>query len=104
MSMGKLLIFVALAAGVALLSACVQLRQASPPLVVSAKRDGDGCRIMVDGEQVTSERLLEIGRNSGRRRAIVIFPKETPYRCIGGTIFTLQRAGLAPVEAVMWEG
>jgi hypothetical protein len=102
--MRKLLLLGVVSAGADFLAACVQTRQSSPALVISAKRDGDGCRVTVEGERVTSERLLEIGRSSPRRRAIVIYDKDTPYKCIGGAVFTLQRAGLASVEAVMWGG
>ncbi len=103
-SMRKLLLVGVMSAGAALVAACLQKRQSSPALVVSAKGNGDGCRVTVDGERVTSERLLEIGRSSARRRAIVIYDKDTSYRCVGGAVFTLQRAGLASVDAVLWDG
>jgi len=94
----------ALSASPALLAACVQTRQEEPPLVVTARQDGDGCLVKVEGERVTSQRLLEIARRTSKRRAIVIFEKETPYKCTGGAIFTLQRAGIASVDAVAWDG
>lgn len=103
MRMRKLRLFGLLSFG-ALLVACVQPRQSSPVLVVSVMRGGDGCHVTVEGESVTSERLLDIGRSSPQRRAIVIYDKDTPYKCIGGAIFTLQRAGLTSVDAVMWDG
>ena len=104
MSMRRLLIFVALGAGAALLAACIRRREPGPLLVVSATRDGDGCRVLVQGERVTSERLREIGRRSPAPRAIVIYSDDTPYKCIGSSNLTLQRAGLASVEAVQREG
>ena len=101
--MNKLFLLGALTGGAALLAACVQLREREPPLVVNVKRDGDGCRVTVEGERVTSDRLLEIGRGAARRRAIIVYAKDddTPYKCIGGAIYTLQRAGLATVDAAM---
>jgi len=102
--MRKLLILVAIGAAAALLAACVRTREPSPLFVVSAMRGGDGCRVLVEGKRVTSEQLLEIGRRSASRRAVVIYSQGTPYRCIGGSIFTLQRAGLTSVDAVRWDG
>ena len=88
----------------ALLASCASLRRDEPLLVVTAQRDGDGCLILVDGERVTSDLLLEVAGKAKKRRAIVLYDKNTPYKCIGGSIFTLQRAGIAPVDAAMWAG
>ena len=88
----------------ALLASCASLRQDEPLLVVTAQRDGDGCLILVDGERVTSDQLLEVAAKAQKRRAIVLYDKNTPYKCIGGSIFALQRAGLRYVDAAMWGG
>lgn len=102
--MKKLLLASALFGAAALLTSCLPLRLSGPPLVVSVTRDGEGCRVTVAGEQVTSDRLLEIGRSARSRRGIVLYDRDTPYKCIGGAIFTLQRAGLASFESAMWDG
>lgn len=88
----------------ALLAACVSIRLNEPPLVVSVSRDGETCRIVVSGERVTSDRLFEIARPSWKRRVVVIYDRETPFKCVGGTIWTLQGAGLTKIDAVIWDG
>jgi hypothetical protein len=65
---------------------------------------GEGCWITVDGEEVTSNRLLELARTAKRRHAIVVFDKKAPYRCIGGVIINLQRARFATIDAALWTG
>ena len=92
-----------LTVGAGLLTSCVQLHERAPPLVVAVKRDGDGCRVTVNGERVTSGRLLEMGRSATRRRAIVLYVRDTPYKCIGGAVYTLQHAGLVNVDMAMWD-
>ncbi|WP_106639865.1 hypothetical protein [Allosphingosinicella vermicomposti] len=99
--MNRLLLATTLAGSAALLGSCVRTAPAGVPLVVSAKRDGEGCLIIIEGERASSERLLEIGRATNKTRAIVIYFKDTPYKCLGGAIFTLQRAGIAFVDAAM---
>jgi hypothetical protein len=85
-----------------LLASCIGFRERKPPLVVNVKRDGDGCYVTVGGERVTSDQLKEIARNSVSRRGIVVYDRDTPYRCIGGAIYTLQLGGLTPVDAAEW--
>lgn len=102
--MNKPPLYGTLACCAVLLTSCMQLERGAPPLVVNVKRDGEACRVTVEGERVTSDRLLEIGRSATKRRSIVLYDKDTPYKCIGGAIFTLQRAGLTTVDAAMWDG
>ncbi|QAY75185.1 hypothetical protein [Sphingosinicella sp. BN140058] len=87
----------------ALLTSCLREGQDAAQLVLNVKRDGGGCRVMLQGERVTSERLMEIGRQAKTRRAIVLHDKETPYKCIGGAVFTLQRAGINRVDVAVWD-
>ena len=101
--MNKLLLFGVLTGVAALLASCVYSRDREPPLVVSVRGYGDGCRVTVEGEQVTNDRLLDIGRGATRRTGIVVYGRGTPYKCVGGTVFTLQRAGLATIDAAMWD-
>ena len=84
-----------------MLAACVHTQSYTEPLVVSVKRDREQCRVTVNGERMTSETLLELGRRAPNRRGIVLYNKETPYQCTGAAIVTLQRAGLAYVESAM---
>lgn len=91
------------AGGAALLASCVATRTLGPPLVVSVKREGDGCQVSVQGERVTSDRLLEIGRAAAKRPGIVVYAKDAPYKCVGGAVFTLQRAGMMSVQVAMWD-
>jgi hypothetical protein len=96
----RLLMMVAAAA----LASCVHVENSAPALVVTAQREGEGCRITVEGERVGNDRLLAIGKQATNRLGIVLYDKDTPYRCLGGSIFTLQRAGLKRVEAAFWSG
>lgn len=68
------------------------------------KGDGEGCRVTVNGEPVTNDRLLELGRAADNRRGIVLYDQATPYKCTGAAIVTLQRADLTFVDAAMWDG
>jgi len=86
-----------------LFATSVGSRSYKPPLVVSVSLDGAACRVVVSGERVTSERLNELGRPASKRRAIVIYDKETPFKCVGSAIYALQRAGLTRIDAVIWD-
>jgi hypothetical protein len=90
--------------GAAALASCVHFDDSAPALVVTAQREGEGCRITVEGERVANDRLLAIAKQATNRLGIVVYDKDTPYRCLGGSIFTLQRAGLKRVEAALWSG
>jgi hypothetical protein len=71
------------------------------PFNVIVRGPTSSCTIEVSGRQVTTEELLEISRREvkpGRAAHIDANMKETPYRCIGGVISTLQRAGFKKVE------
>ena len=72
--------------------------EGTPPLVVHASQSGadQPCLIRVDGRGVNDVELLALARQArrGTREAIVRAPLNTPYRCVGGAIATLQRAHL----------
>jgi biopolymer transport protein ExbD len=58
------------------------------------------CFIEVDGRKVTTDELLAIARpevKPGRAARIDADMAQTPYRCIGGAIYTLQMAGFSDV-------
>ena len=57
----------------------------------------------VNGKRVTSDQLIELGRRVHDRRGIVLYDKNTPYKCTGSALVTLQGAGLTFVEAAMWD-
>lgn len=102
--MNRLLIAGMVAGVGAALVACVSIDPGDPPLVVSISHDGEICRVIVSGERVTSDRLTKVSRATRHRRAIVIYNKETPFKCVGGAVYALQRGGLAKIDAVIWDG
>jgi len=81
-------------------------------LSVKGGKDG-GCEVYWNTAKVTSQELLiravdklkvEIARQGGATAPGVELPEahirgdvDTPYRCVGGTIFTMQQAGFAKV-------
>lgn len=81
-----------------LLPACVS----RPPLLVDVSRDGEeGCIVRVDQRQLGSEELLEYARTRRGGKAIVRADQDSPWRCIGGAIFTLQRSGLRILDVTV---
>ena len=59
------------------------------------------CSVSVNGRVVTYDELLVIARKEAASRKDVIIDagiSDTPYRCIGGTIYALQRAGFSIVS------
>jgi hypothetical protein len=67
---------------------------------VKVRGPASSCSIEVAGRTVTTDELLTIGRHEatkGRRAHIDSNMEETPYRCLGGVIYTLQRAGFRDV-------
>jgi biopolymer transport protein ExbD len=88
---------------VALLAACTP----KPPLVVTATGAGEACTVSVNGaeftdREFTQSRLQRLAKEHAGR-LVVSSDSRTPYRCIGGAIFNLQRAGFR-VMAVRVDG
>lgn len=102
--MKRLLIIGVAIIGGALIASNVQGQRRDSPFVVNLKPAGDGCRIRVEEGEVTSDRLFQLARAAAGRRGIVVFHRDTPYRCIGSAIYALQRAGLVHVDSAMWGG
>jgi len=102
--MKRLLVFGALAGAATLTAIAAPARRSQLPLVVNVTIVGDRCQTTVDGNEVTSSQLLELGRTAKRRRAIVVFDKKAPYRCIGRAMFDLQGAGLTNIDTALWTG
>ena len=102
--MKRLLVLGALASAATLIALAAPARSSQLPFVVNVSIMGEGCWITVGGEEVTSNRLLQLARTAKRRRAIVVFDKKAPYRCIMGVIIDLQRARFATIDAALWTG
>ena len=66
----------------------------SAPLIVAV--DGPPCTIELNGSPIESEALpIAISKLKGRKLGVVIrHGPNTPYRCMGGVIFDIQRAGV----------
>lgn len=60
--------------------------------------DGQACSVTIDGKRFSDAELMTYAKASRSRRAVVEGGKTTPYRCIFGAFFTLQRAGLQTVD------
>jgi hypothetical protein len=71
-------------------SACAH-RDAGSPITIAVARGDEGCTIRVNDRQVSSDELSVALRAWPNRRAILQYQMDTPYRCIGGAIFLLQR-------------
>jgi biopolymer transport protein ExbD len=74
-----------------------------PPFRVMVRGPASSCSIEVDGHKVTTDELLAIARpeaKSGRLAHLDTDMGQTPYRCIGGAIYTLQRAGFTKVAFI----
>jgi hypothetical protein len=74
------------------------------PLVVNVQGEGTGCYVGVNGAKVTSERLVQIARAERNRRAIVVFAKDAPYKCVGSAVVVLQQGGIAKIDVAPWFG
>lgn len=66
----------------------------SAPLIVAV--DGPPCSIELNGAPIVSEALPgAISKLKGRRRGVIVrYRPNAPYRCIGGVMFNIQRAGV----------
>ncbi len=73
-------------------------------LRVHVQRAGDisepRCEIRVDGRLVTSDELAVLARGWEGNALIVGDGYDTPYRCVGGAVFALQRAGMQGIGFV----
>jgi hypothetical protein len=71
-------------------------------IVANVPRDGDGCRITVDGKQVTSDALLRLVGPGKYHRAIIVSRHDVTYKCIGEAVYMFQRAGLLQIDFATW--
>jgi hypothetical protein len=72
----------------------------SQDLTVRVAQADGRCRLEVEGKRVSSDELIAIvkSRKAWLGRGQVIGDPKTPYRCIGGAIYSLQLAGFPKVE------
>jgi hypothetical protein len=71
-----------------------------PAFNVKVRGPANACYFEVKGRVVTIDELLKIGREEAaktRRAHIDADVSETPYRCLGTVIYTLQTAGFKQV-------
>jgi hypothetical protein len=70
--------------------------EAPAPFNVKVSGPAYSCSIIVAGQKITDDELLALAQkevSKGRAAHIDADLQNTPYRCFGGVIFTLQRAG-----------
>lgn len=55
------------------------------------------CFVEVDGTRIATEDFAAYARRWRHRSVRLTFAGDTPYRCVGGVIFNLQRAGVRDI-------
>ena len=83
------------------LCACNAGSAARAPLEIVIALDSAGrCSIHIDGQKMNDNELLQklAERPSGQEVVLKGGAEDVPYRCIGSTIYTMQRAGV-PLKA-----
>lgn len=71
--------------------------RSTPPVILHAIGDTAACHIEWDGRSLTLDELLVVARSWRGRTAHIEAGIDTPYKCIGSVIYTLQRAGVRKV-------
>ena len=75
-------------------------RQTKPENIeIAVTRDGDvywGLQLVKDNEELVN-RLKKVATQQPQPEVHIRGDINTPYKCIGGTVFTMQRAGFARV-------
>ncbi len=61
---------------------------------------GGRCSIHVDGRPIAERDFLAFARRWRGRKAHIRGDPRTPYRCVGGVIFELQRAGFREIGLI----
>ena len=64
------------------------------PIRVAVQLVGEECRFVAQGRAMTIDELTTAARAWRGRRVVVNAYSNTPYKCVGGGIFALQRAGV----------
>ena len=68
------------------------------PMVVTVQQVGNACYLKLNSAHVTFDVLLKSARRQRGRRAVVVFGKDAPYKCVGAAIITLQQAGVMDID------
>jgi biopolymer transport protein ExbD len=74
--------------------------QELPPFVVHVHGDGATCSIEAEGRQLTSTELFALAKTRAKTTQQAHIDGNVggmPFRCFGGVLFDLQRAGFAKV-------
>src|SRR4051794_7018447 len=83
------------------LGSCAAERPTPAPLHVNTGPDGDrSCWVEAEGIRTSLDDLPKRARAWRGRKVIVDAGLEAPYRCVGGTIFTIQSAGVRDVSFI----
>jgi hypothetical protein len=64
---------------------------------MTTARMGDTCVVSLSGRTFSVGQQDDLDRylaTLGGRRILLVYDQTTPYRCIGGAIFILQRSGV----------
>ncbi|MBC9034779.1 hypothetical protein IAG41_20505 [Sphingomonas sp. JC676] len=82
-----------------LLSALLAGAQTAEPVRIDITWDGETCGAAIGGTPITENDLDRRARQWVREKREVSLrgTDRTPYRCIGGTIYRLQMAGLVRI-------
>jgi hypothetical protein len=73
------------------------------PFDVAVSGPATSCSFHVAGRAVTADELLVLARaeaREGRRARLETDVARTPFRCFGGAIYTLQRAGFRDIATI----
>jgi biopolymer transport protein ExbD len=82
---------------IALLLGCTAGQQHRQPIELLIGLDADGtCIVRVDGQKISDNDLLQklTARPAGQEVVVKGGKTNVPYRCVGSTIYTMQRAGV----------
>jgi biopolymer transport protein ExbD len=82
---------------IGLLLGCTAGQQHRQTIELLIALDADGnCIVRVDGQKISDSELLQklAARPAGQEVVVKGGKTNVPYRCIGSTIYTMQRAGV----------
>ena len=71
--------------------------QSAPPLILHVVHEAEACRMEFEGRPVTEDELFIAARSWRGRTVRVVGDGHTPYKCLGGAVYAVQRAGVKKV-------
>jgi hypothetical protein len=71
--------------------------QSAPPMILHIARGAEACRIDYNGRQLTDDQLLVLARSWRGRVVRILAEPNTPYKWVGGPLFTVQQASVKNV-------